>query len=50
MDAYHNLIKTHYASIWGDNFTKRKWNKGPINELGSDFTILEFNTTETREM
>ncbi|MEO3405977.1 suppressor of fused domain protein [Mucilaginibacter sp. CAU 1740] len=50
MDAYNSLIKAHYASIWGDGFEKRKWNKGPINELGDNLSIWEFRPTETRKM
>lgn len=50
MDIYTNLLKAHYASIWGNDFKERTWDKGPVNKLGDEFAILEFAPTDKREM
>lgn len=50
MLSYKNSLKNHYLSVWGDDFEEKTWDKGPIKELNSDFTVLEFKPTEKRKM
>ncbi|MNK15616.1 Suppressor of fused protein (SUFU) [compost metagenome] len=44
-----NVIK-HYISIWGDEYRSLKWEKGPFEDLGEDFCVLEFPPRESRDM
>jgi Suppressor of fused protein (SUFU) len=40
---YINRIKQHYASKWSEKYESLSWNKGPINELPIEFSVLEFS-------
>ncbi len=40
----------HYSATWGGAHEKRRWNRGPTNELGADFGIVRFEPTESRKM
>ena len=42
-------IKTHYQKYWGQ-FSEYKFDKGPIDELPHNFSILKFAPTSKRNM
>ena len=50
MSAYCGHVTDHYASQWQNQPRLRCWDKGPINELCSDFKVLEFPPTSSRDM
>jgi len=47
---YKDLLIEHYLNIWGNNFIERTWDLGPMKELSSDFSILEFAPNVNRKM
>jgi hypothetical protein len=41
----------HYATVWANHPIQRRWDKGPVLDLGPDFCVLEFSPTgATRTM
>jgi hypothetical protein len=43
-------ILRHYESVWGKGGRQRRWQRGPIHELPSDFCVVEFSPTASRTM
>lgn len=50
MNAYCGDIMHHYARQWRNQPGLRHWDKGPVDDLCSDFTILEFPPIPSRNM
>lgn len=46
----NDLIIKHYESIWQSRAIIKTWKKGPINDITTDFCVLEFAPNEYRNM
>ena len=40
VDAYSKQIEAHYSSVWAQPTARVRWERGPIQELPSDFVVL----------
>lgn len=43
-------VFNHYYKVWGDYPSIKTWKKGPMNDITSDFAILEFAPNASRDM
>ena len=42
MSDYADMLGAHYARNWGGFPVERRWEYGPVHEMGRDFRVLEF--------
>lgn len=47
---YCEQVVWHYESIWANIGRKRDWERGPIHELPSEFCVVEFSPSPSRNM
>lgn len=50
MSTHCERIKSHYAGVWKNHPVERRWDRGPVGELPSEFCVLEFPPTKWRGM
>ena len=48
--AYAQRIIQHFEKVWARSANRRRWEFGPIRELPTDFCILEFAPSPSRNM
>lgn len=47
---YAERIIQHYESVWSNSGTKHRLERGPIDSISSDFCVLEFPPSPSRDM
>lgn len=47
---YCQWIVRHYETVWASSGRKRRWERGPIHELPSEFCVVEFSPSPSRNM
>jgi len=45
-----SILREHYERVWKKSATEHHWTKGPISELPSGFSVLEFAPGQGREL
>lgn len=49
-NTYYQKLLAHYISHWGKKYRTLTWKKGPYQDLGDHFRVLEFPPTTERNM
>lgn len=49
-NEYASIVKHHYETNWGKKYNERKLQMGPMCDLSSDFSVLEYEPNEKRTM
>ncbi len=47
---YRDEIISHYEQNWNNKASIIKWDKGPVDQLKPDFSVLEFPPNQNRNM
>lgn len=48
MNVWKRELARHYSKFFGTSYNVYRWEKGPVNEIGPDFSVLEFPSIPTR--